>query len=164
MPNDLFGRALKRGHKYTVVVDPKWRDADGQPLAASFRRTFSVGPADMSPIETASWHLQPPATATRNPVTVSFPKPLDHGLLQRALGVRRASTTVNGEIGIGADERQWTFTPGEPWQPGRYDLIVLSILEDPMGNRIGRPFDIDTFVRIDRASIPDTVSLGFQVR
>jgi hypothetical protein len=164
LPNDLFGRALKRGHKYTIVVDPKWRDADGQPLAASFRRTFSVGPPDLSPLETASWRVQPPNPGTRNPVIVSFSKPLDHGLLQRALGVRRGSATLDGDIGIGAGELQWTFTPREPWQTGRYDLVVLSILEDPMGNRIGRPFDIDTFDRIDRGATPDTVRVGFEVR
>ena len=164
LPNDLFGRALTRGHKYSVVVDPKWRDANGQPLAAPFRRTFSVGPPDLSAIETASWRVEPPSPGTRNPVTVSFSKALDHGLLQRALGVRRGSTTLDGEITIGPGELQWTFTPKEPWQPGRYDLIVLSILEDPMGNRIGRPFDIDKFDRIDRSATPDTVRVGFEVR
>ena len=164
LPNDLFGRALQHGHKYTLVVDPKWRDADGQPLAAPFRRTFSVGPPDLAPLETSAWRVQAPAAGTRDAVLVSFPKPLDHGLLQRALGVRRGSTTLAGDIAIGPGETQWTFTPREPWQRGRYDLVVLSILEDPMGNRIGRPFDIDTFDRIDRSALPDAVTLPFEVR
>ena len=34
------------------------------------------------------------------------------------------------------------MTPDAPWQPGRYELIALGILEDLAGNRIGRAFEI----------------------
>ncbi len=34
------------------------------------------------------------------------------------------------------------MTPDAPWQPGRYEVIALGILEDLAGNRIGRAFEI----------------------
>jgi hypothetical protein len=84
-------------------------------------------------------------------------------LLQRALGVALGSATLAGDIAIGLDEKEWRFTPRQPCPAGRYDLVVLSILEDGMGNRIVRPFDIDTFDRIDRSALPDKVTIRFQV-
>ena len=35
----------------------------------------------------ARWRVMPPAARTRDPLVVTFPEPLDHGLLARALGV-----------------------------------------------------------------------------
>ena len=34
------------------------------------------------------------------------------------------------------------FAPRDPWQPGRYVVVVLPFLEDPAGNRIGRAFEV----------------------
>ncbi|MEP6917985.1 MAG: hypothetical protein ABJC89_20225 [Acidobacteriota bacterium] len=34
------------------------------------------------------------------------------------------------------------FTPRDAWQSGGYTLIVLPILEDLAGNRIGRAFEV----------------------
>ena len=164
LPNDQFGRALKPGHRFALLVDPKWRDEHGLPLAAPFRQEFTVGPADMSPIRTSDWTLQPATAGSRDPLTVTFPKPLDHGLLFRAIGVERGGTKIEGEIAIGPDEKSWRFTPKVAWTPGDYDLLVLSILEDPMGNKIGRAFDIDSFKEIDKSPAPDRVTLPFVIR
>jgi hypothetical protein len=165
LPNDQFGRALQVGQRFTIAVDPQWRDANGQPLAAPFRRTFQVGPPDMSPMRLADWQVQAPAAGTRAPLVVTFPKPLDHGLLQRAVGVTApGGATIKGEIGIGPSERTWTFTPADAWRPGSYSLVALSSLEDPAGNRIGRPFDIDRFEQIDRSAEPERLTVAFTVR
>lgn len=164
LPNDEFGRALVPGHRFTIVVDPRWRDANGQPLASGFEHSFTVGPADMAPLTLASWKIQPPAAGTRDPLVVSFPKPLDHGLLQRAVGVAHGSATIAGDVAIGAEETSWRFTPRDPWSAGRTDLVVLSILEDPMGNKIGRPFDVDAFDQIDKTAAPDRMTVPFMIK
>jgi hypothetical protein len=165
LPNDEFGRALRAGHKFTLAVDPQWRDANGQPLAAPFERTFTVGPPDLSPMRLADWQLRAPAAGTRDPLVVMFPKPLDHGLLQRAIGVTGpGGAVVRGNIGVGESERTWTFAPSDAWRAGVYTLVTLSTLEDPEGNRIGRPFDIDTFERIDRSSEPERFTVPFTVK
>jgi hypothetical protein len=164
LPNDQFGRALKPGRRFAVVVDPKWRDENGQPLASAFRHEFSVGPADMSPIDTRSWRIESPAAAAQNQLVVKFPKPLDHGLLQRALGIEQNGKEVQGDVAIGANETEWRFTPKAPWKAGNYDLVVLSVLEDPMGNKIGRAFDVDRFTEIDKSPAPERTKLPFVVR
>jgi hypothetical protein len=164
LPNDLYGRALTAGHRYTIVVDPRWRDANGQPLAAGFSHAFSVGPADMAALRLEDWRLRAPAAGTRDPLVVTFPKPLDHGLLQRALGVASGATVVAGDAVVGAGETEWRFTPASPWPARQFDLVVLSILEDPMGNKVGQPFDVDTFDRIDKSSAPERRTIPFQIR
>ena len=163
LPNRQSGRALIRGGHYTLVVKTTWRDANGLPLKEEFRKTFTAGPAAMEPLDTANWRIEPPATGSRAPLSVHFPEPLDHGLLTRALGVRHAGQSIDGDGRVEAGEAEWTFTPREPWSPGRYELMALSILEDRAGNQIGRAFEVDNFETVDRSPDPKTVTLGFAV-
>jgi hypothetical protein len=51
--------------------------------------------------------------------------------------------TIDGEAAIGPAEMSWRFTPRDAWRAGPHDLVALGVLEDPAGNRIGRPFDLD---------------------
>jgi hypothetical protein len=164
LPNDLYGRALVAGHRYMIVVDPRWRDANGLPLAAGFSYTFAVGAADMAPLRLEDWRLNAPAAGTRDPLVVTFPRPLDHGLLQRAIAVASGTATLDGVSSVGVGETEWRFTPRSPWRAGPFDLVVLAILEDPMGNKIGQPFDVDTFERIDKSATPERRTLSFHVR
>lgn len=39
------GRALRAGRAYALRIDSTWKDADGLPLAHSFRREFRAGPS-----------------------------------------------------------------------------------------------------------------------
>jgi hypothetical protein len=145
LPNREMGRALEPGRRYTLVISSEWTDGHGQPLAAAFRREFTVRAPVERPLSTDSWTITPPAAGTRDPLTVEFPSPMDHGLLQRALGVARAGTSLAGEIGIEREETRWRFVPAEPWQAGGHQLVVLGIIEDLAGNRIGRAFEADAF-------------------
>jgi hypothetical protein len=144
LPNEQMGRSLIKGRVYTLVVDEDWRDAGGQPLAAPFRRDFRVGPSSERPIEPTTWHVDTPLAGTRDPLVVSFPGPLDFGLLQRALSVWTArGERLEGDIRIEAFETHWIFTPREPWRAAEYRLVAASILEDVAGNRIGRSFEVN---------------------
>jgi hypothetical protein len=95
---------------------------------------------------------------------VTFPEPLDHGLLLRALGVRQAGQALEGDISIEANETRWTFTPHDPWRAGAYDLLALSILEDRAGNQIGRAFEVDNFDTVDKGPEPKTITLPFRLQ
>jgi hypothetical protein len=163
LPNRQSGRALVRGGRYTLVVKATWRDANGLPLKEEFRKTFTAGPADMQPLDTANWRIEPPETGSRAPLSVQFPEALDHGLLTRALGVRRAGQSIDGDGRVEDGETRWTFTPREPWSQGRYELMALSILEDRAGNQIGRAFEVDNFEAVDQSPDPKTVTVGFAV-
>lgn len=142
LPNRQMGRPLRPGDNITVVVKQTWPDGRGVPLKSEFRHPFRVGAADERPLDTAQWKIVPPAAGTRDPLVVSFPEPLDHGLLRRSLGVAHGDAAVAGDQRIDAAETRWTFVPGEAWRSGGYTLVVQAILEDLAGNRIGRSFEV----------------------
>jgi len=142
LPNREMGRALHNGTGLTLVVQRDWPDAHGLPLTSEYRRRFLVGSAEEHALSTAQWHVAPPAMGTRDPVTVAFPKPLDFGLLQRSLSVRRGDSNIAGRGRVGPAEIWWQFVPDSEWQRGPYMLKVEPILEDLAGNRIGRAFEV----------------------
>jgi hypothetical protein len=141
-PNREMGRALHDGAGLTLVVKRDWPDAHGLPLASEFRHRFRIGPAEEHALSTAQWRVAPPAAGTRDPVTVTFPKPLDFGLLQRSLSVRRGDSSIAGSGRVGPAEIWWQFVPDSEWQRGPYMLKVEPVLEDVAGNRIGRAFEV----------------------
>lgn len=163
LPNRTMGPSLRAGATYTLVVKREWPDANGQPLKGTFTRRFQVGPPDLQPLDQRSWTLDTPLAGTLSPLIVRFAEPLDHGLLMRALGVRRESVTLPGQGRVDAGETRWSFTPRDPWQPGEYEVFALSVLEDLAGNRIGRPFEVDRFERTDRSSDAQTFAVPFNV-
>ena len=164
LPNREMGRALVAGRRYAIEVAASWRDADGLPLASPYRWAFQAGPADETPVDPSAWTLETPAAGTREPFVARFPEPLDHGLLSRAVGVvAAAGTTVPGEIAIDAEERAWRLLPRDAWRAGAYDLVVLSILEDAAGNRVGRPFEVDEFSRVDESPAPERTTRRFVI-
>jgi hypothetical protein len=165
-PNEELGRSIVAGRTYTLVVDANWRDAAGQPLAAPFRREFRVGPPEERAIDPTAWRVDAPLAGTRDPLIVSFQRPLDYGLLHRALTVSSSTgDLVDGDMRVESTETRWLFIPQAPWQPGEYRLRAAAILEDPAGNRIGRPFEIGGSVdqqvaRLRDAAVPFRILSG----
>lgn len=165
-PREDLGPVLEEGKTYTIVVDREWKDAEGQPLKESFRKTIQVGPPDDQPIDHKTWKLAPaPVVKTSDPLVVTFPKPLDHALLHRLLWVVDSEgKKVGGTIKVTEEETRWQFTPERPWTPGAYRLVANTILEDLCGNQIGRPFEVDVFKPIPRELKSETVELPFVIQ
>lgn len=163
-PNEQTGHALQAGRAYALRIDSTWKDAKGLPLAHSFRREFVVGPALLAPITLTDWKVGAPKSGSREPLVVAFPRPLDHGLLQQAIGVRtKSGERIQGSIELGPKEAEWRFTPTAPWKRGDYELVVLSSLEDVSGNRIGRPFQVDEFKPVATPPATGEQKLPFRV-
>jgi len=163
--NERLGRPLKEGETYTLVVDPAWPDAEGNPLQAPFEKRFTVGPEDTTPLDTASWRLRVPASGSTQRLVVSMPEPLDHALMRRAIGVEDATgNRVVGAVEIGNWETRWTLTPAQPWAAGDYSLVALSIVEDLAGNKIGTPFEIDVFEQVDETVAGERFTIPFEIR
>jgi hypothetical protein len=142
LPNREMGRALHSGTGLTLVVKPDWPDAHGLPLAGEYRRRFQIAPAEQRALSTMQWRVAPPSAGSRDPVTVTFPTPLDFGLLQRSLSVQRGDSNLTGHGRVGPAEIWWQFVPDSEWQRGPYMLKVDPTLEDVAGNRIGRAFEV----------------------
>jgi hypothetical protein len=165
LPNEEMGRALAAGRRYTLVVDDGWRDAAGQKLTAPFRRSFRAGPPADYALDPQEWRIEAPPAQTREPLLVTFPASLDHGLLQRALTISLNGERVTGDVQTDAGETRWRFSPGAPWRAGEYQLQASSILEDVAGNRIGRPFEVAELVVAGRLrSEARSAALLFLVR
>ena len=165
LPNAQLGRSLVPGRRYTLVVNHEWRDANGLPLKAEYRRNFRVVEADERPIDFKAWRIEAPTAGAASPLVVTFPEPLDHGLLLRALGVTAGDQRfLGGDVRIENAETRWSFRPRTPWQAGRYHLVALAMLEDMAGNRIGRAFEVDRFDRADRSAEPERTSIPFDVK
>jgi hypothetical protein len=165
LPNEQLGRPLLKGRRYSLTIDSTWRDGAGLPLVRGFRRDFVVVDPDERVIDTKAWTITAPKAGSRQPLVVKFEKPLDHGLLVRALGVALANGAhVTGSTEIAKGEREWRFTPETDWRSGIYRLVVLDFLEDPVGNRIDRPFEVDMFDRVDRKAAPERRVIPFTVR
>ena len=163
-PLEEIGPALEQGRSFTLVIDRGWTDANGLPLKESFKKPFTVGPPDRSAIDPGAWKIQPPAAGTRAPLTVSFPKPLDHALAQRMIYVAdHAARIVEGTSALADEERRWTFVPTQPWARGAFELLVQKTIEDLAGNNIGKAFEVDLFKGVQRRFTNATVRLPFAV-
>jgi hypothetical protein len=164
VPNREVGPPIKQGHAYTLVIDRDFADARNAPLKHGHRKQFTVGPPDRTPLDPKTWKLSAPPPATSAPVVLEFPEPIDSALLHRFIDVVDSrGNLVEGTVAVDRDETRWSFTPSAAWRDGAYKLEILTTLEDLAGNKIGLPFDVDTFERVERQITTTSYSLEFTV-
>jgi hypothetical protein len=163
-PREELGPSLIEGKRYTLEIDRKWHDANGEPLKETYRRAFRVVAPDDNRVEPKDWKITRPTSGIRGPLVVTFPKPLDHGMLQYALWVAGSDgTKLPGSVKTDKNETRWEFTPEAVWIPGQYKLVADTRLADLAGNSIRRPFEIDVFHPIQKEIKTETIELPFTV-
>lgn len=161
--NVELGPVLQSGHHYRLVVSGDWPTQTGVPLGKATEKRFAAGPTEHSQLRLSDWQILPPATGSREPLRVEFPKPLDWALLQSQLVITGPDgAKMNGKSTTAGAERSWSFSPDEPWLAGEYQLDVGSVLEDLAGNSLARPFEVDLEKPSEPAS-PKTLALKFIV-
>ena len=143
LPRDEEGAALEAGKSYTLVVRAKWRDAQRIPITQEYRKRFEVVAEDRTAIDPGRWKITAPATGSRDPLVISFGEPLDSSVALRMITVDLAGTAQ-----LGPEEREWRYVPDQAWPAAKFDIVIDTALEDLAGNKVGRPFDVDTFERI----------------
>lgn len=142
--HEEMGLPLVPGSAYRLVVDASWPDADGNPLAEDYVKSFEVVEADHTSPEPKAWSLDAPRAGSRDPVALRFPAPLDAAILERLIWlVDPDSREVAGRVTLEEDERRWLLHPEEAWEAGTYSLRIHPRLEDLAGNQIRRPFERD---------------------
>lgn len=143
-PREEQGPVLEKGRRYTLVIDRRWRDATGRPLAAEFRKRFAVGPSDETSPDPRRWQLSEPAAGSREPLVARFGEPLDQALLERMLWVADANgRPIAGKAEVGERETSWSFVPEQAWRSGKHRLMADTLLEDLAGNSIARKFEVE---------------------
>lgn len=165
VPREEAGPILEEGKTYTLVVDRKWTDANGEPLKETFKKTFKVLAPDEKKPDPKKWKLTAPAAGASKPLTVTFEKSLDHALLQRMLWVEDdKGRHVEGTSAVADQETVWRFQPKNAWRAGTYHLVADQRLEDLAANNIAEPFEVDKFDRIQREVKGETVKIAFAVK
>jgi hypothetical protein len=164
-PREDVGPVLEAGKCYTLAIDRAWKDAEGNPLKESYRKTFRVLPPDETQLDPKTWKLETPAADTMTPLAMTSPKSLDHALLHRLLWIEdEGGATVAGTIAVTHAETCWRFTPSKPWKSGRYYLVADPRLEDLAGNSIGRAFEVEERRSNEGEKKNEMVRLPFAVR
>jgi hypothetical protein len=163
-PLEEIGPSLEQGKQYTLVIDAGWRDAANLPLKEGFQKRFRVGATDRSAIDTSLWRIEAPASATRGPLRLAFPEPMDHALALRVIRVLNASgQLVEGKPALEDQERRWSFIPAHEWTRGNHAVSVQTTIEDLAGNNIGKSFEVDLFEGVQRRFTNTTVKLPFAI-
>jgi len=162
--NRAMGPPIAEGRRYTLVIDREWRDANGQPLAETYRKIFRGGPAVRQPPDPKTWRLTAPPAGTRAPLLVDFGRPMNYALLQRTLTVAGPRGEIAGTTAVTRGESEWRFTPRDPWPAGAARLVIDNTLEDLAGNKIGQPFDIDVFDKVTPSITTTYTTLPFEIR
>ncbi len=164
-PREDLGPVLEAGKTYTLAISSGWLDAQGNPLKAEYRKTFRTGPEEEKAIDPQTWKIVPPPANGTAALEVSFPRPLDHALLQRVLWVvDERGGKVPGTIKVAAEETRWLFTPDRPWTAGGYHLVADTALEDLAGNSINGPFEVDVLRPIPTKRETKTIQLPFSCK
>src|SRR5262249_42974450 len=114
VPHLEAGYPLQEGTVVVVSVIPAFQDAQGRPLQEPASRQSSVGPPIRARIDETRWHLQRPEPESRDPLVVSFDRPLDYALLDRALVVSYGGRALPGKTVIEPGESVWRFVPNRP--------------------------------------------------
>ena len=118
LPNEEMGRALASrpaATRWSSIASGRTRR--GLPLTESFTQVVPRRcPPDMRPLEPGDVARDDRrAPATRDPLTVTFPKPLDHGLLLRALGVATKAATFTANQRVGGRRTHVVVRAGRAW-------------------------------------------------
>jgi hypothetical protein len=158
------GYALAQGRAFRLEVGTGLRDAAGAPLRAGARRRYRTGPDERRRVEPGGWELAVPAAGGRGSLTVTFDRPMDHGLLRRCLRVTGpGGAPADGVAGPGPQQRSWRLVPRRPWAAGSYLLVIDPALEDLAGNSVDRVFDRDLADAADDPRPPGPVLVPFEV-
>lgn len=142
-PNLKMGAPLVEGNSYRLVVANAWNSQHGVNLKEAYVKEFVVSKADRESPDVNQWQVTYPSTNTREAINVDFGEALDATLAESAIRIVHEGETVLGQVTLAEGENGWKFEPESLWQPGEYQLIVETRLEDLAGNNLNRPFDRD---------------------
>lgn len=155
---------FKVGEEFTLVIGQGFTTETGCEMAAVFEHQFFIARADTTPPNPKNWVLNAPSAMSRDPLTVSFKKPLDHLSLAYRIRVKTITgQSIPGAISLGKDDEHWIFTPSEVWAEGPYNLVIDSRLEDLAGNRPTGLFDAPVGQRSTRGASAAPLQLAFKI-
>ena len=154
------GPVLQEGRPHTLRIAADWRSTAGGALGKESVFPIAAGIADHSSPNPQRWQIRTPKAGTRDPLKITFDKPLDPAMLASALKVKRGEAELAGTVAIAVDARSWYFIPAEEWAQGAGLIAIDPLLEDLAGNNLLGPFEVDRDAPPPAAK---TTTLGFEI-
>lgn len=137
------GPVLQEHRRHTLRIAAQWRSATGMALGKETVFTLEAGAVDHTCPDPHRWQITAPKAGTRDPLRITFDKPLDPSMLVSALKVKHGHKEVLGTVTVAANARSWSFTPEAAWAPGACVLEIDPLLEDLAGNNLLGTFEVD---------------------
>jgi hypothetical protein len=163
-PNVALGPPLKARQTYTLQIGAGMIDQHGHRLVEPYSKHFVVGDPVREHLSTEKWRILPPATDSRQPLVLVFPRPLDWALLLQTITVKSADGLVlDGNILVDECETRWSFTPRSVWTAGIYHIYVGPSLADVCGNSISGAFERPLRQNLNVTTEIDSCSLVFEL-
>jgi hypothetical protein len=163
-PNVALGPPLKAGQQYILEIGAGMIDLHGRPLAEPFRKHFLASDPVREPISGKNWQLHRPAAGGRDPLALTFTRPLDRALLNEMIRIESIDESpIDGQVDVDRCETRWKLIPTSPWNAGVYRVRIDSRLEDVCGNTPTSAFDRPLRTSQDAASEPERISFAFRL-
>ena len=124
-----LGRALEAGSLVSLCLGGK-----------EIKR-WTIESPTQGPLQLAQWQLSSVKLHTREKLIVQFDRPIDIGGKGRIAIADAHDKKFEGKIELRVGEKEWSFTPIEPWENQVYRLVVHPGLEDAAGNTLATAFE-----------------------
>jgi hypothetical protein len=159
--NVAFGPALLAGNRYAIRIADGWQAAGSEQEAPGFAHSFTVSVALRVLPDTGLWQFQEPRISTQDPLLITFDRPFDEQMAQRAITVVNADgQPIHGAISVENAEQTWRFIPQDIWATQTLQIVVDANLEDVAGNNLKELLDhaVDVEARtIDQQTVALTL-------
>ncbi|MEL7042962.1 MAG: hypothetical protein AAGL90_15690 [Pseudomonadota bacterium] len=156
--SDMLGPALKEDERYTLLIGNSARNRMGCALDEAHSKFFGVSGRDSSVPNPLLWSINAPRAESVDGLKIETNEMIDHlSLAYRIRVLSSSGVPIPGRIDIGAEEREWTFTPKTPWEDAEYTIKVDPVLEDIAGNRLSDLFDQPLKARDGQKSKPSYI-------
>ncbi|MEL6485463.1 MAG: hypothetical protein AAFP96_11540, partial [Bacteroidota bacterium] len=129
--HNTYGRALEPYQNYVLHIEGL-ENVKHQRMEKPFKKVFHVEPADFQIPDIDQWQMTLPKANNTTAFMLRFPQMLDYNSLHQRIIITDANhMPIAGEVSIGKLEKEWHFSPEEPWQAKKYLLHINTRLEDP---------------------------------
>ena len=140
--NVELGPALNEGKRYDLHISGAWQDVYGQELSVETTKAFVVVKAYRQFIRVNEWKVYKPKINSHNTLRIQFDRIMDHALFQSMVQIKdEEKDLVVGDWDFSEQEQLIEFIPEQKWQPGKYQIVIDSRLEDIAGNNLQNLLD-----------------------
>jgi len=151
---DYGGPLFDTGKRYTIRVEKDIKDADGNPIAAAYSRSYYVTSEDYNSPKVDFTEAEIPRSGSLTPLVITFSEGMDYASVWDGTSVADAAgKTLPVKVDVAGKDNTYTITPLQQWKKGKYALSLKSAVYDFAANRINRLFEIKDSKEMEKDKI-----------